>query len=152
LNPNPDKVEEIVTHFRDVVLGPYITAQNRLAQSGYAGLEMPWDWEETAGLYDKDAFLRRQWISTDEVVDGQDFFEADSRKAWPMPAVEAMLGTTSPVTRWREAHPDLVGTEKDCLKVHIKELCEAMGVPKGQENSATLRGAVGLSLICVKRA
>lgn len=41
--------------------------------------------------------------------------------------VEQALATASTVTRWREAHPDLVGTEQDCVKVFVKDLREALG-------------------------
>ena len=31
------------------------------------------------------------------------------------------------VTRWREAHPDLVGTKKECVRVFVNNLREALG-------------------------
>lgn len=37
------------------------------------------------------------------------------------------MGTVSMVTRWRAANPELVGTDKDVVKVFAKELREALG-------------------------
>lgn len=115
---------------------------------------MPWDQVQTASLFDKGNFLHRVWMSSDGTgTDGQVyFFDTNATKDWPLPVVEKMLDVSSPVTRWREAHPDLAGTDEDCLKVHMRQICEVMGVPKGEEHKATIRGAVGISLFCVKRA
>lgn len=41
--------------------------------------------------------------------------------------MEDGLATASMVTRWREAHPDLVGTDEDCVKVFVQKLREALG-------------------------
>lgn len=149
LNKNSEQLEKLFDDFTDVVLGPHVTPQNRLARSGYEGLEMPWDRKETASMFNKEASIERRWNSNDATGDDQKLFDGIAAKEWPMPAVEAMLGTSSPVVRWREAHPDLVGTDKDCVKVLIKQICEILGV---EEDRATLRGGVAISLFCVKKA
>jgi trans-aconitate 3-methyltransferase len=41
--------------------------------------------------------------------------------------IEQDLATASMVTRWREAHPDLVGTEGDCVRVFVNNLREVLG-------------------------
>lgn len=151
-NEKSQQLRELFAKFNKDVLGPYITPRNHLAGTGYANLEMPWDQEHTAAIFEKDTFLRRRWESTDEVGDGQDFFDPSTRKPWPIPVAEAMMGTLSPVTRWREAHADLVGTDKDCVKVLMKQVCQILGVTEGEEMSVALRGGVGISLLCIKKA
>jgi len=61
--------------------------------------------------------------------------------------VEMYLGTASPVTRWREAHPDLVGTEKDIVKAYTKDV-QAVLSP-GQDK--VLQGA-GMAILLFKKA
>ena len=38
-----------------------------------------------------------------------------------------MYGTASPVTRWRQAHPRLIGAENDILLRTAKDLREVFG-------------------------
>jgi hypothetical protein len=51
----------------------------------------------------------------------------DNPLAWKVGDMEKALATASMVTRWREANPDLVGTEKDCVRQYITELQAALG-------------------------
>lgn len=60
--------------------------------------------------------------------------------------VEKGLATTSPVKRWRDAHPDLAGTEKDIVAVLVSELKEAMGDLK-----SVVTGG-GAAILLVKKA
>lgn len=55
------------------------------------------------------------------------------------------LSTASMVTRWRAANPELVGTEKDVVKVFIRALREALG---GQD--WILRGS-GTAILLFKK-
>lgn len=129
-----------------------MTPGNLLAHSGYVGLEMPWDNMETAALFEKDTFLRRRWDTDDESSDNNDMFREAAQLKWSLKEIEAMAQTMSPVTRWREAHPDLVGTDKDCVKIILAETREALGVPEDEDANTTLHGGFALVLLCVKRA
>jgi hypothetical protein len=37
------------------------------------------------------------------------------------------------VTRWREAHPDLVGTEEDCVLKTMNAIAKVLGVEDGDK-------------------
>jgi trans-aconitate 3-methyltransferase len=62
-----------------------------------------------------------------------------------------MLGTGSAETRWRQAHPDLVGTEEDVVRKmrrEIERLLWEAGVEKGKER---LRGSVAAAILLFKK-
>lgn len=152
--PNADnaKVQEIMDHFTNVVIGPYVTPESKLANSGYRGLNLPWDQAETASLFDKNTLLEKRWFSTDSAAREMGLFSGIAQDQWPLKAVKAMLGTMSPVIRWREAHPDLAGTDQDCVDVVVRQLCEAIGAPNALEDGTTMSGGMGIVLFCLKRA
>lgn len=60
--------------------------------------------------------------------------------------VEKLFATMSPIQRWREAHPDTVGTDRDIVKMQrseIERLLHEAGVEKGKEViKGTLRGVL----------
>lgn len=149
---NNAKIQELMDHFTNVTLGPYLTPGNKLAQSGYLGLNLPWDQPETASLFEKDTLLEKRWYSQDADSQKLGFFSDLARNQWPLKAVKAMLGTMSPVIKWREAHPDLAGTDQDCVDVVIRQICTAIGAPNGLEDGTTLSGGMGIVLFSLKRA
>ena len=67
--------------------------------------------------------------------------------------MERILGTASPVQRWREAHPDAAGTERDIIRImrmEIERLLHEAGVEKGKE---VVKGSLrGVLLIVKKKA
>lgn len=67
--------------------------------------------------------------------------------------LERMLSTGSPFTRWRQAHPDIVGTEDDIVK-RIRRMIERYlheaGVEKGQERIRG--GTLGVLIMLKKRS
>ena len=61
------------------------------------------------------------------------------------------MATGSAEVRWRQAHPEDVGTARDALKMlrkEIEELLHEAGVEKGQEK---LKGAVHGVVLVVKK-
>jgi hypothetical protein len=147
-----EKVQEIMDHFSHVVLGPYVTPGSKLAKNGYNGLNLPWDQPETASLFEKESLLEKRWYSNDSESKEMGFFGGLAQDQWPLTAVKAMLGTMSPVIRWREAHPNLAGTDQDCVDVVIRQLCDAIGAPNALEDGTTMSGGMGIVLFCLKRA
>ncbi|CRG87841.1 Putative methyltransferase DDB_G0268948 [Talaromyces islandicus] len=144
-NANNVKVQEIMDHFSNVVVGPYVTPRNKLATSGYRGLNLPWDQAETASCFEKNSLLEKRWYSTEPEGRETGFFGGLAQDEWPLTAVKAMLGTMSPVIRWREAHPDLAGTDQDCVEVVIRQLCEAIGASNALEDGTTMAGGTQVS-------
>ncbi|KAK8098071.1 methyltransferase domain-containing protein [Apiospora kogelbergensis] len=61
------------------------------------------------------------------------------------------LSLISPVQRWREAHPDLAGTEKDMIRMmrrDIEKILHQAGVEKGKEQ---LKAGIAAVLVIVKK-
>jgi hypothetical protein len=94
--------------------------------------------------FDKSDLFRKNWDLAEK------FFV--TQPDVPLDMFEKMIGTMSPVTRWREANPDAAGTEKDVVKVYrraIERHLHAAGVEKGKE---TVRGAMlGIVLVVKKK-
>lgn len=69
-----------------------------------------------------------------------------------MDTLEKLLATGSPITRWRQDHPEAVGTEEDVIK-RIRRVIEMYlheaGVEKGKET--IIGGTLGVLLMVKKR-
>jgi trans-aconitate 3-methyltransferase len=125
---------------------------NRLVQKGYVDLVMPWNDAATAALFEQETFVRREFDVKSLIGDGFSFFSSgDSGPESPLKRIEALIGTMSPVTRWREAHPDLVGTDKDCVKVLIAQISEVLGEITSQEDLLPLMADEAAAVLSVKR-
>ena len=64
---------------------------------------------------------------------------------------EKMMGTASAAIRWRQAHLDDVGTERDVLRMmrrEIERLLREAGVEEGKER---VKGTVQGALLVVKK-
>lgn len=96
--------------------------------------------------FDESAFFRKEW--SPETSD--EFFEG-AGLALDLDKMELVLGTTSPVQRWRKAHPDAVGTARDVVRTMrraIERLLHEAGVEEGKE---VVRGNLTGVLIMVKK-
>jgi hypothetical protein len=68
-----------------------------------------------------------------------------------MDTMEKIFSTASPVQRWRDAHPDAVGTDRDIVKImrsEIERLLHEVGVEKGKE---LIKGSLTGVLLMVKK-
>ena len=61
--------------------------------------------------------------------------------------LENWMETAGMVTRWKEANPELVGTDKDVMKKFIEELKEVLGAE--QEKFST---GSGIAILLFKKA
>jgi trans-aconitate 3-methyltransferase len=133
--PNAALVQSILSNLEDNLLAPYELSGNRLSRLGYATLPLPWDLEpdssgnesDSDSGFDKSSFIRKVWDENGIPSSGPlgDFFAGT--KAQKLEDLEKGLGSASMVIRWKEANPDLVGTEEDVVRVTMKKLREAMG-------------------------
>ena len=90
----------------------------------YDDLKMPWQIEPPVTAFDEKDSKRYEWNRDGKVEQDEDFFQ--ELKMSPHRYEQAM-STASMVTRWREDHPDLVGTDLDCVKQTVQRLKEAIG-------------------------
>lgn len=136
-----DRLEESMDEF--MVMG------NRLNRDLYVNLPLPWTLKTPVLGYEEASLVRKEW-GTGPASQPADQFYFNNQPA-DLDALEKVLGTTSPVMRWREAHPGLVGTENDRVRVMRREIEAALyqaGVEKGQE---LINGGVAGVLLMVKR-
>lgn len=142
----------IFSRFHDEVLDAYSVPGTKITRDGYKNLTMPWDVPATAGLFDRDTLLRRE-LDRDELAGG---YTAKAVAADPLAVsiwqrVENFLNTMDAVTRWREAHPDLAGTDKDCVRVLMAETIEAVAEGKAKIDFRNLLLGRKTVVLCVKR-
>ncbi|KAL1874020.1 hypothetical protein VTK73DRAFT_574 [Phialemonium thermophilum] len=150
--PAAESLQIAVDEHTDTYLKPYFVRGNFLVEERYEGLELPWTLPEEVrrdhpelSVFDKADFYHRVW-SVDEHFYGENI-------VLDLDGVEKVLSTASPVTRWREAHPNDVGTERDVMKVlrrKMEEILHGAGVERGKEQ---VSGATeGVMLIIKKKA
>lgn len=106
-------------------MAPFELPPNRLSRDMYVDLTLPWQCARPVECFSKDAFVRHEWDKDGILSDGKSFF--DDKQEESLERLERDLDTASMVTRWREANIDLAGTERDCVKMMINELREALG-------------------------
>lgn len=107
----------------------YMTDGNRLATSGYKDMLMPWDTGLSDLFYQAD-FVRHDWdtngVPTATNDDGSPGpylrMQLTNINDW-----ETAAGTISAVIRWREAHPDLAGTDKDIVRILVEKMRTLLG-------------------------
>ena len=75
--------------------------------------------------------------------DGEEFF--GSGEAVTTDELERQLGTASMVTRWRAAHPELTGTERDCVR-------ECMDRIRGVVGEERFRVGGGTALLLFRKS
>lgn len=145
--PNGVAIQAAVEEFYNG-LRLWARAGNRLTHDLYIDLPLPWTLETPVVEFDKDSFVRKEWNKDKKGVENDII-----RTGGPVtPAqFEKIMGTSSPVTRWREAHPEKVGTEEDVvrqLRRRIESLLHEAGIKPGEE---VLNGEVAMVLLLVKK-
>jgi SAM-dependent methyltransferase len=143
--PAADAVQAAMDAHREAYLAEYVTLGNTIAQSGYDLLPRPWEVEPPVPEFEESGYFRKQWALGEPFVVGEDEVDLDT--------FEKMMATGSAVTRWRQAHPELVGTEGDVLRIlrrQIEGILHAAGVEEGKEK---IKGtAQGVLLMFKKKA
>lgn len=110
-------------HFEKDILGPYGVAGNQHAAEMYDNLPLPWGVSPPVKEFPKSNYIKHDYDRDGVLSNGNTFFAGAHKRTYEQ--AEKILGTASMVTRWREAHPDLANTDKDCVKVFLNELREA---------------------------
>ncbi|KAF2016822.1 S-adenosyl-L-methionine-dependent methyltransferase [Aaosphaeria arxii CBS 175.79] len=139
--PNAEAVQAALDKHRFEYLRPYYARGNLLTRSRYRDLELPWTLAQPVSEFDESKFVRKE--------DNKEYYAGNSDI--DMDTLERIMSTASPVTRWRQANPELVGTSKDVLAVlrrEIEQLLQQAGVEKGHER---VKGSVRGALLVVKK-
>lgn len=147
--PNAAAIDEATSKIEEESLAPFFGAGNRLTRNLYKTIGLPWTVSPAVPEFDETTFFRKEWGAKGNE---ESFFE-NGKMIFDMDTLEKILGTGSPVTRWRDAYPELVGTEDDVvrrMRREIERLLHEAGVEKGKE---VIRGGeAGVLLMVKKRA
>ena len=141
--PNASKIQAAMDAHEEKHLDAYRLAGNDLVRNAYRDLPLPWTLETPVPEFEEATFFRKDWDVGEEFFVGQPEVDLET--------FEKMMGTGSAVTRWRQAHPDKVGTEEDVVRIlrrEMEKLCWEAGVKQGEEK---LKGSVEGALLVVKK-
>ncbi|KAF3762337.1 hypothetical protein M406DRAFT_72349 [Cryphonectria parasitica EP155] len=124
--PNAAAVQEALSHLEDSILGPFEGPALHLSRTMYDTLPLPWSIEPPVAAFSAGNFVRKEWNRGGKLEDGAvDFFAGGREQS--LDELAQGLDTASMVTRWRQAHPDCVGTEEDCVRVTVRRIAEVVG-------------------------
>jgi trans-aconitate 3-methyltransferase len=146
--PNAQAIQDAIDEFQEG-LRDYMGPGHILCHELYKALPLPWTLEVPVPEFDEQSFVRKEW-NTGGPETWQPFKEGEGQGA-NLKLFELVLGTASPVTRWREQHPESVGTEQDVVKVlvrKIEKLYHEVGI---EADKAEMRGALKAVLLMVKK-
>ena len=141
--PNAAAIQAAMNQLQEQHLKPFYVLGNLLTRNRYVDLALPWTLAQPVPEFDESTFFRKDWDVAETFFVGQPEVDLDT--------FEKMMGTGSPTTRWRQAYPDAVGTERDVVRMlrrEIERLLHEAGVEKGKE---TVKGAMQGALLMVKK-
>lgn len=146
--PNHAAIQKAIDDHEKEYVEPYYAPGNFIVKNLYRDLALPWTLEVGEEAFDQNSFYRKDWDGSNEVMYGE-----TEPRAITLQMVEMVLGTASPITRWREAHPELVGTEQDIVKLlvaKIRRLLHEAGAEEGKESIKSI--VAGVLLVVKKKA
>ena len=123
--PNAPDVKATFFRLEREYLDPYEAQGNRIARNCYDDLTLPWHVTPPTEGFSPAGFTRLVWDRDGQISVGDHFFLGDQHVT--LTQLQKQLGTTSIVTRWRDAHPHLVNTDEDIVAKMIKQAREAIG-------------------------
>ncbi|KAM0552413.1 hypothetical protein ACHAPJ_007973 [Fusarium lateritium] len=129
--PNHEALQEVVDEI-DETVKDYMLPGNILVRDLYRGLALPWTLPSPVSAFDSESLVRKEWATGPDAE--TQFFANQPPLNFDM--MELALGTASPIIRWREAHPEAVGTENDVVR-QVRRKSEKIlldaGVEPGKE-------------------
>jgi SAM-dependent methyltransferase len=144
--PNSAAIQAVMDEMEEHYLKPYFDPGNLTTRTLYTSLPLPWTSTPPVAAFDEASFFRKEWGPADF-----DQFFVGRGMVVDLNTFEMVLNSMSPVQRWREAHPDDVGTERDVAKVtrmKVERLLHEAGVEKGKE---IVKGSGTAVLLIVKK-
>lgn len=148
--PNSQEVQAALDRFEQR-LDDYMEPGNRHNRELYVNMQLPWTVPEPVTEFDKESFVRKEWgTDTPGSLPGNEYY------LLPQPQMrvsdlEKVMATTSPVARWREAHPDAANTEEDITRTMRREIEKAMHDAGVEEGKELLSGTATAVMLIVKK-
>lgn len=141
--PNAAAIQAEIDRIQEEYLESYFVPGNWLTRNRYSDLPLPWTLATPIKEFDEALSSRNDWGMEN------DFYAINPEVNMDM--FEKITATGSPVTRWHQAHPETIGTERDVLKIYrraIERLLHEAGVEKGKE---MIKGATHGVVLVVKK-
>lgn len=146
--PNGPAIQAVVDEV-DKALLPHDRLGTILTRDLYVDLPLPWTMETSLEEFDRESLVRKEWNKNREYVEAEGNLGLGS--AFSVAELEALMGTNSSVTRWREANPEKAGTEEDLIRnmgKRVESLLDEVDVKPGER---ALRGGVAIVLLMIKK-
>lgn len=138
--PSAKALQALIDEHNETHLRPYYIPGNLITRNRYLNLPMPWTINPPMPEFQESTYLRKEWENA------EDFMSINPEISMDM--VEKVMASGSPQVRWREAHPDKVGTDEDVVKsllIEIVKILREAGVEEGKERfRGDLKGFVML--------
>ncbi|MCJ1389710.1 hypothetical protein MMC18_002567 [Xylographa bjoerkii] len=134
-HPSAALIQSHLFHLELSVLGPYSLPPLDLSRNFYDALALPWSCSPPTTAFPSSSFVRKTWDRDGVLSNGEDFFGGSNEIS--ADDLEGQLGTASMVTRWRAAHPALIGTGEDCVKQCVGQIRGVVGEGKFRVGSGT---------------
>ncbi|UKZ76885.1 hypothetical protein TrVFT333_004600 [Trichoderma virens FT-333] len=141
--PNAAAIQAALDDHSETYLKAFYVPGNYMVRNRYADLPLPWSIAQQIEAFDKESFVRKEWATGEKFVAGESEVDLDT--------FEKIMASGSPQTRWRQAHPDAVGTENDVVRIlrrRIERLLRDGGVEEGKEK---IRGTVHGAMLLIKK-
>lgn len=150
--PNHGAINESLHGIRDRELEAFYAVGNRVARDLYVDLGLPWTVSPMVSGFERESILRKTWGTegnSDVEYEAEELL-LDGQKWIGMDTFEVMMGTGSPITRWREANPEKTG-EEDVVRVMRREVERLLKDAGVAEQDLAVKAKMNGVLIIVKR-
>lgn len=95
----------------------------------YDNLPLPWQISTPVEDFPQSLYVKHEFNRGGVVPEGEDFWGGSEERS--LEDLEKALNTASMLTRWREANPEIAGTDQDVLNITIKDWKATLGDKKG---------------------
>lgn len=155
--PNAAKYQQLMDTFQATVLTPYETPGNRLSRELYKDLKMPWDVAEAnpdlqpvLSVFNRQNLVRQEINKSGELAQGEKFVRGGRID---FAAIKLILGTASPIVRWREAHQEQLdkGEIEDCIDEFIRKAKEILDETEEGRGRDYIDTGVSIAILVVRK-
>ena len=123
---------------------------NGISRALYTTLPLPWQISPPVPAFAESAYTRTTWNEDGKVAVGERFMR---QERFSLAEFARGVATASMVTRWREANPELAGTENDVVNVAMEKIRRALGEGLGREvgSDEKFEGGCAMVLLVFKK-
>lgn len=150
--PNHEAINKALHGIRDREIEAFYEVGNRVSQNLYVDLGLPWKVSPVVSGFDEVSVFRKEWgteVNGDVGDEGEEFM-LGGQKWFGVDIFEVMMGTGSPITRWREANPEKTG-EMDVVRVMRREVERLLKEAGVAEQDLAVKAKMNGVLIILKR-